>query len=330
MARFGYASTPTPTPVDSWSSYFDSWKCEDGELPALEPVILDVYEDLHPESLQVKFNADFELDWDMDYLQDSCSPLPLLPSASLATGTLNDAHRAHPRQGLRQGQHDMIFNRPQAYRVPRPSDDVDLGNPIEMKMEMEIDGDRGGERQCQAQRTKIRQRQRGPWLGQTPQTGATPTTGTHKNVPSAPVPAPSATTTTTPTTRTRCLRRTRATLAQRKSSQQLIGDLAWAQTRNLTRTGTDQPANHDTVSAALLVSLTYKPPSAPVAHCPFVLHCRHHRWHHRWPSSSVSINNDIVARGPSTAHRRHHAPHPRPPTEALYCIIFNLLNWIPH
>lgn len=69
MARFGWrVPTPTPTPTDAWSSYFDSWKTEDKEVPTTlgyEPMILD--DDLYLDSINVKFNIDFELDWEMDF-----------------------------------------------------------------------------------------------------------------------------------------------------------------------------------------------------------------------------------------------------------------------
>ncbi|KAK5053386.1 MAPK-activated protein kinase Srk1 [Exophiala sideris] len=71
MAALGYRTTPTPTPTDSWSSYFDSWRNEDKQVPAFEPMIVD--EDLHPDSLNVKFNftnLDYDLDWEMDLSQD--------------------------------------------------------------------------------------------------------------------------------------------------------------------------------------------------------------------------------------------------------------------
>ncbi|KAK5449317.1 hypothetical protein LTS15_008859 [Exophiala xenobiotica] len=51
MARLGCRfSTPTPTPTDSWASYFDSWKSEDLEVPTsgYEPMIVD--DELHPDN----------------------------------------------------------------------------------------------------------------------------------------------------------------------------------------------------------------------------------------------------------------------------------------
>ncbi|KAI1608386.1 hypothetical protein EDD36DRAFT_448098 [Exophiala viscosa] len=71
MAALGYRTTPTPTPTDSWSSYFDSWRNEDMQVPAFEPMIVD--EDLHPDSFNVNFNfanLDYDLDWEMDLSQD--------------------------------------------------------------------------------------------------------------------------------------------------------------------------------------------------------------------------------------------------------------------
>ncbi|KAK7897547.1 hypothetical protein LTR67_004174 [Exophiala xenobiotica] len=65
MARLGCRfSTPTPTPTDSWASYFDSWKSEDLEVPTsgYEPMIVD--DELHPDSMNVKFNLDFDLGWE--------------------------------------------------------------------------------------------------------------------------------------------------------------------------------------------------------------------------------------------------------------------------
>lgn len=92
MARFGWrVPTPTPTPTDAWSSYFESWKTEDKEVPAalgIEPMILD--DELHPDSVNVKFNVDFELDWDLDLdFQDTCVYAPVM-----STTRLNDGRRA--------------------------------------------------------------------------------------------------------------------------------------------------------------------------------------------------------------------------------------------
>ncbi|KAK5246721.1 hypothetical protein LTR40_011982, partial [Exophiala xenobiotica] len=91
-------STPTPTPTDSWASYFDSWKSEDLEVPTsgYEPMIVD--DELHPDSMNVKFNLDFDLGWELD-IPDSYSPLPpRLPS--LPSTKLNG------RQGLPR-RHDV-------------------------------------------------------------------------------------------------------------------------------------------------------------------------------------------------------------------------------
>ncbi|EXJ86259.1 hypothetical protein A1O1_06629 [Capronia coronata CBS 617.96] len=258
MSRFGY-STPIPTPTDSWSSYFDSWKTEDREIPVWEPLILDQYDELHPQTLQVKFNADlnFDLDWGMDYLQDGCSPLPLPPS--LATGKLNDAHQAHPRQGPLQGQNNNIDCRSRACRVSCRSDDVDMG----FERVMAIDGDGNG--MPVRTWTKLRHQRQAPrqqpleqptktrtqFMGASTGIG---TTGTATSTAPSNFSSPTAAT----NLKTRSLRRTQATRAPRAtrrlpspSSQPLIGDLAWPHTLDLTTTGTDLPANHDTVSAAL-------------------------------------------------------------------------------
>ncbi len=106
MARLGCRfSTPTPTPTDSWASYFDSWKSEDREVPpaAFEPMIVD--DELYPDSLNVKFNRDFDLGWDLD-LPDSYSPL--LSSTKLKdehTGRLKGLHRRHDVDGRVAGLH---------------------------------------------------------------------------------------------------------------------------------------------------------------------------------------------------------------------------------
>lgn len=94
MVQFDMPSTPTATPTDGWSSYFDSWKCEDKQVPAFEPVIVD--DELHPGSLQAQFNVNFELDWAMD-LQDGFSPM-LAPTG--CNGKLNHVHPAHQRHGV--------------------------------------------------------------------------------------------------------------------------------------------------------------------------------------------------------------------------------------
>ncbi|OAL17411.1 hypothetical protein AYO22_11634 [Fonsecaea multimorphosa] len=105
------SSTKTATPTDSWESYFDSWRTEDGDVPdmappraptIIEPLIVD--DDLyHPESLlNAQFNLDraleleLELDWDFqDYhhdYQDRCSPKVF--------GRLNDANPANKRHAI--------------------------------------------------------------------------------------------------------------------------------------------------------------------------------------------------------------------------------------
>ncbi|KIW19341.1 hypothetical protein PV08_03635 [Exophiala spinifera] len=93
MARFGWrVPTPTPTPTDAWSSYFDFWRNEDKEVPAalgIEPMILD--DELHPDSVSVKFNVDFdfdlELDWELELQEASDAIMAHYPGlASTNTG----------------------------------------------------------------------------------------------------------------------------------------------------------------------------------------------------------------------------------------------------
>ncbi|KAL2403864.1 hypothetical protein ABEF95_003551 [Exophiala dermatitidis] len=286
MSRFGYPSTPTPTPTDSWSSYFDSWRCEDKEMAAVEPVILDQYDDLHPDSLQVKFNnANFDLDWEMDNLQDGCSPLPpLLSSGSVATTRrLDDAYWRPSRQGQRQGQ-DLNDDGRVAYRVCRGPNDVDMGMQTATEMDMEIDEtgmdldlDLDRDIKCQYHQCPWptmpmpRQRQRQPrtaaWLGDTGTStnfrlnsrtsssdfGNTASSGTRTST--------AAGTRTLSGTAARSQRWARASSSAARSTgvtvsavpaaparSQLIGDLAWTPTLDQARTGTDLPANHDAVS----------------------------------------------------------------------------------
>jgi hypothetical protein len=76
MATMTLASTPTPTPTDAWSSYFDSWQREDQEVPAFEPIILD---DEHYTQMNVNdIDMDIDLDWDMNRY----SPLIMAPNSA--------------------------------------------------------------------------------------------------------------------------------------------------------------------------------------------------------------------------------------------------------
>lgn len=99
MARLACRfSTPTPTPTDSWASYFDSWKREDQEVPAsaFEPMIVD--DELHPDSLNVKFNLDFDLGWELDF-PDSYSPLPSSTKLHDGSPYAGRLHRRHDVDG---------------------------------------------------------------------------------------------------------------------------------------------------------------------------------------------------------------------------------------
>ncbi|KAL2432927.1 hypothetical protein ABEF95_015832 [Exophiala dermatitidis] len=287
MSRFGYPSTPTPTPTDSWSSYFDSWRYEDKEMAAYEPVILDHYDDLHPDSLQVKFNnANFDLDWEMDYLQDGCSPLPpLLSSGSVATRRrLDDAYWRPSRQGQRQG-HDLNDDGRVACRVCRGPNDVDMGMQTAAEMDMKIDEtgmdlDLDRDIKCQYHQCPWptlpvpRQRQRQPrtaaWLGDTGTSTNfklnSRTSGSNFGNTAAPGTRTSAAagTGTASGTAARSQRRARASSSAAPPTgvivsavpaapaaparSLLIGDLAWTPTLDQARTGTDLPANHNAVS----------------------------------------------------------------------------------
>ncbi|KIW84662.1 hypothetical protein Z517_00050 [Fonsecaea pedrosoi CBS 271.37] len=103
------SSTKTVTPTDSWESYFDSWRLEDGDVsdmappPAptiIEPLIVDD-ELYHPESLlnaRIQLDRNLGLDLDRDFqeyhhdYQDRCSPKVF--------GRLNDANPANKRHAI--------------------------------------------------------------------------------------------------------------------------------------------------------------------------------------------------------------------------------------
>lgn len=120
MARLGYSVSPIVTPTDSWSSYFDSWKREDLEVPMVfEPVIAD--DELPPESLDVQLTLDFDLDWELE-LAERCSPMMYKNPGQGRSKKLNDAnpaHHAHHRHGIASRR----LSRPGGGR--RRPDDVD-------------------------------------------------------------------------------------------------------------------------------------------------------------------------------------------------------------
>lgn len=117
MSRVGFPCTPTPTPTDSWSSYFDSWEGEDKKVPVWGPVIVD--DGQRPDRLNVRFNLDFEPDWDVD-LQDGDRYSPMLTASE--SRRLNDVNRAHARRQamVSYGRHAAA-----GHRVRRPDHDVD-------------------------------------------------------------------------------------------------------------------------------------------------------------------------------------------------------------
>lgn len=103
MAGLAYRTTPTPTPTDSWSSYFDSWRNEDKQVPAFEPMIVD--DDLHPDSLNVQFNfnLDYDLDWEMMDLSQESSDRKMYD----ATGRLLPRRQYHHHSpSKRSPQHE--------------------------------------------------------------------------------------------------------------------------------------------------------------------------------------------------------------------------------
>lgn len=83
MAQRWRVPTPTPTPTDGWASYFDSWRKEDQELPAFEPIIVDG--EFPPEMQNLPFNLDMDVDWDFDMQS------PFIGS-KMGQAKLHDAH----------------------------------------------------------------------------------------------------------------------------------------------------------------------------------------------------------------------------------------------
>lgn len=121
MKRYGIVGTPTPT--DSWSSYFDSWRTEDTQVPAFEPVIVD--DELHPDLSNLRFNMDIEVDWDMDMQSPYVSAMH-----SNGKTKLNVAHPDYQRHGLQR--HDVdTWERPWLGRtnddVGRPLHQIEIG-----------------------------------------------------------------------------------------------------------------------------------------------------------------------------------------------------------
>ncbi|KAK5055289.1 hypothetical protein LTR84_013039 [Exophiala bonariae] len=117
-----YAIVGTPTPGDGWSSYFDSWRTEDTQVPTYsEPVIVD--DESHPDLSDLRFNMDMEVDWTMDMQS------PYVGAAMHSNGhnlnlngktRLNVAHPDHQRHGLQR--HDVdAWQRPW---LVQPNDDV--------------------------------------------------------------------------------------------------------------------------------------------------------------------------------------------------------------
>jgi hypothetical protein len=115
MKRYGIVGTPTPT--DGWSSYFDSWRTEDTEVPTFEPLIQVVDDELHPDLSNLRFNMDMdmEVDWDMDMQSPYVSAMH-----SNGKTKLNVAHPDYQRHGLQR--HDVdAWERPW---LGRANDDV--------------------------------------------------------------------------------------------------------------------------------------------------------------------------------------------------------------
>lgn len=104
-----YAIVGTPTPSDSWSSYFDSWRTEDTHLPAYsEPLIVD--DEIHPDLSNLRFNMDMdmEVDWTMD-MQSPFVGAAMHSNSNLLNAStktrLNVAHPDYQRHGLHR--HDV-------------------------------------------------------------------------------------------------------------------------------------------------------------------------------------------------------------------------------
>jgi len=93
MKRYAIVGTPAPAPTDGWSSYFDSWRAEDSQVPTFEPHIVD--DELHPDLSSMRFNMDMEVDWDMDMQSPYVSSM-----LSNGKTRLNVAHPGHQRHGL--------------------------------------------------------------------------------------------------------------------------------------------------------------------------------------------------------------------------------------
>lgn len=99
-----YAIVGTPTPSDGWSSYFDSWRAEDTQVPTFEPLIVD--DELHPDLSNMRFNMDMEVDWDMDMQSPYVSAVQTKGKTKL-----NVAHPDYQRHGLQRN--DVVgFDRP--------------------------------------------------------------------------------------------------------------------------------------------------------------------------------------------------------------------------
>lgn len=100
-----YAIVGTPTPGDGWSSYFDSWRTEDTQVPAYsEPRIVD--DESHPDLGNLRFNMDMEVDWTMD-MQSPYVGAAMHHHGSNVNGKtrLNVAHPDYQRHGLQR--HDV-------------------------------------------------------------------------------------------------------------------------------------------------------------------------------------------------------------------------------
>lgn len=122
-----YAIVGTPTPSDGWSSYFDSWKTEDTQLPAYsEPLIVD--DEVHPDLSNLRFHMDMdmEVDWTMDmqspFVGAAVHSNSNLLNASAKT-RLNVAHPDYQRHGL--DRHDVdAWQRPARQWLGEANDDV--------------------------------------------------------------------------------------------------------------------------------------------------------------------------------------------------------------
>lgn len=117
MKRYGIVGTPTAP--GGWDSYFDSWRTEDAQVPAFEPLIQVVDDEVHPDLSNLRFNMDMEVDWDMDMQSPYVSAMH-----SDGKTKLNVAHPDYQRHGLQRNDVGA-WERPW---LGRANDDV--GRPL--------------------------------------------------------------------------------------------------------------------------------------------------------------------------------------------------------